>query len=187
MKSFTIATLCVGLVVAPLVAKAADLVLFDGLGRPVAVIMPQAAPLAMPAIPADLFDQQDASLGRMMQAMRTMEAAFSSNPMSLDPAAFGPLQPGVAEITTSFSDGHSFCSRTVTYQQQNGGEPIIQVRQTGDSCTALPAASRRGTVPAVLPEDAAPQQAVPQDNPNSPKLIRVEYRHRVHQAQPSRG
>ena len=182
MKPFAVAALCAGLAAAPLVAKAADLVLFDASGSPVAVLVPEAA-----AIPSGLLQQQDAVLDHMTQSMRDMEAAFSASTLPLDPAGFGRLQTGAAVVTTSFSDGRNSCSRTITYKQRDGGGPLVQVRQTGDACGELFPGAEPGSVPVALPEDATPQRVVPHDNPSSPKLIRVDYRHPVGKPHPTRG
>jgi hypothetical protein len=184
MKSLAIVAVCAGLAAAPIVAKAADLVLFDAAGRPVAVLVPTAE-TAAPMMPTDIFAQQDAMLNRMMQTMTRMDAAFMSGPLSMDPAAFGNGQPGSTVITTSFSDGRSSCSRTVTYDQRGGGgSPIMQVRQTGDGCDALPGSPAGGAVPAALPSEPAPRTFTPAINPNSPQLIHVAYRHPVVKPKP---
>ena len=187
MKPFTIAALCAGLAAAPLIAKAADLVLYDGAGRPVAVLVSTAEPTALPAFPAGLFTEQDAILDRMMQNMRTMQAAFSSGTMPMLPAALGS-QPGSTVVMTSFTDGRSSCSRTVTYEQRGSGAPVVQVRQTGDACGGLPAMREGATLPVAAPEPApklrapdplAPEEIVPAPTSRSPQLIRVDYRHPV--------
>ena len=182
MKPLSIAALCVGLAAVPLVAKAADLLLVDASGQPVAVLVPSAEQTMGPA---EMFAQQDAILDRMMQTMSRMNAAFMSGPMSMDPATFGNAQPGSAVIITSFSDGRSSCSRTVTYDQRSGGggSPVVQVRQTGDGCGSLPVPPTGATVPAALPSDAAPHSFGPA-NPNSPQLTHVVYRHAVVKSRP---
>ena len=176
MKSLTIAALCAGLVAVPLVGRAAELVLFDGVGQPVAVLVPTGAPLDMPGFPAGLLARQDAMMDRMMQ---TMQAAFDDAPSGLATAAFGPMQPGSTIVTTSFSDGHTSCSRTISYEQRGNAAPLMKVSQTGDACDMLASPGRPSTVPAALPERApAPEMVAPaQIRPNGLDLIRVSYHH----------
>ena len=175
MKALTIVALCTGLAAAPLLARAADLVLFDNAGRPVAVLVPQETP-TMAGLADPWFAEQDAIMDRMM---RTMDAAFSSGPMPLDPAGLGRMSPGSTVITTSFSDGRTSCTRTMRYEQRGNAPPVVNVSQTGDACGTL-----RGpgtdpghtttTVPAALP---APDAAAPSALPGEAKLIRVMDRH----------
>ena len=178
MKSLTIAALCAGLAAVPLAAKAAELVLCDDAGRPVAVLVPAAAPLDMPGFPSGLFAQQEAMINRMMQ---TMEAGFDGGPIGLSPAEFGSMQRGSTIVTTSFSDGQNSCSRTITYEQRGNAAPLMRVSQSGGGCDALPAPGRTTPVPAALPDRVpapAPDMVAPQQvRPTGPDLIRVSYRH----------
>ncbi len=177
MKSLTIAALCAGLAAIPLAAKAAELVLIDATGRPVAVLVPATAPLDMPGFPSGLFAQQEALMNRMMQ---TMEAGFDGAPIGLSPAEFASVQPGSTIVATSFSDGHDSCSRMITYEQHGNAAPVMKVSQTGDGCDALPAPGRTVPVPAAAPERApapAPDRVAPEQfGPTGPNLIRVSYR-----------
>jgi hypothetical protein len=192
MKPIAVAALCAaGLLAAPLAAKAAEYLLVDAnTGEPVAVVAGPTMPVAMP----DIFAEQDAIMAHMVREMRAMEAAFASGPAfaapagGLTPAALAGMTPGSTIVTTSFSDGSQSCSRTVVYEQNGRGAPIAHVSQTGDACSALPAISGATPVPAALPDEMAPpERVVPAANPDSPKLIRVDYRHPVTQPAPKRG
>jgi hypothetical protein len=203
MKKIVLAGLCAGLAAAPLMARAADLLLVDAAGRPVAIVpmmqveatpmqqmsamqMPtmQMPTMQMPTMPmpglhdvgfpvAGIFAQQDALLRRMMGDMQAMS---NFNMPAADSAA---MPPGSTVIMSSFSDGHGSCSRTVTYRAQpNGAAPIMNVSQTGDACVALPGGgvtgpSPRATTPVAAPEEAAPRPALP----GNTRLYRVDYRH----------
>ncbi|WP_158741999.1 hypothetical protein [Acidisphaera sp. L21] len=188
MKKIVLAGLCAGLAAAPLMARAADLLLVDAAGRPVAIVpmmqveatpMPQMPAMQMPGLHdvgfpvAGIFAQQDALLRRMMGDMQAMS---NFNMPAADSAA---MPPGSTVIVSSFSDGHGSCSRTATYRAQpNGAAPIMNVSQTGDACVALPGGgvtgpSPRATTPVAAPEEAAPRPALP----GNTRLYRVDYRH----------
>ncbi len=151
MKTLMIAGLCAGLTAAPLAVRAADFVLYDQVGQPVAVLVPVATPsiladqVGFPV--ADLFAEQDAMLRRMMVDMQAVQAAA-------DPAA--DIRPGSTVMVSSFSDGRTSCSRTVTYQMRTGAAPLINVSQTGDGCGPASAPAAQATTPLRLVTGATP-------------------------------
>ena len=185
MRTLTIAGLCAALAAVPLIAKAADLVLYDQAGQPVAVLVPVARSSLPPMLEqplgfslAGLFAQQDALIRGMMTDMQAVEATTLP-----DPATMG-VGPGSTIVVSSFSDGRSSCSRTVIYQARPGAAPLVNVSQTGDACGAPPAANPRAVVPAAEPEaPVAPRVAVPA----APRLYQIDYRHRVTAPQAHRG
>jgi hypothetical protein len=169
MKSLAIVAVCAGLAAAPIVAKAADLVLFDAAGRPVAVLVPTAETAAT-MMPTDIFAQQDAMLNRMMQTMTRMDAAFMSGPLSMDPAAFGNGQPGSTVITTSFSDGRSSCSRTVTYDQRGGGQSDHASAPDRRRMRCAAGLARRGCSAGRAPERTCPAHFHARHQPEQPAV-----------------
>jgi L-aminopeptidase/D-esterase-like protein len=178
MKKFTVAALCAGLLAAPLVAKAAELVLVNSAGQPVAVVVPVAEPMAMPMMPtafpiADIFAQQDAMMRRMVSDMQALQAAAFAAPIGQMNAG-----PGSTMVISSFSSGRGSCSRTISYEAQPGGAtPIVHVQQTGNACGAMPAPNPRATVPVAEPEQeqVAPKPATP----GGTRLYQIDYRHKV--------
>ena len=170
MRLLAAAALVAGFAATPIGTKAADLLLIDSTGHPVGIVV--TAPLSLSSIPATLFDEQDALLAGMM---RRVEAAFDpAAPAGL--ASFKPLQPGAAVITTSFSDGRTSCSRTVTYEQTGRAAPIVQIHQSGTGCGALPPAGDSSPTPVALPAPA-PGVVNPPAPSTKPQLTRVDYRH----------
>ena len=162
MKTLMIAGLCAGLTAAPLAVRAADVVLYDQVGQPVAVLVPVATPsiladrVGFPV--ADLFAEQDAMLRRMMVDMQA----------AADPAA--GIRPGSTVMVSSFSDGRTSCSRTVTYQMRTGAAPLINVSQTGDGCGPASAPAAQATTPAAEPAAPVPQA------PGGTRLYQIDYR-----------
>ncbi len=181
MRILTIAGLCAGLAVAPLAAQAADLVLYDAAGHPVATLVPMQAALlpdqdvGLPL--AGLFAQQDVLLQRMMSDMQALQTGAISG---LNPA---DVAPGMTVVMSSVSDGRSACSRTVSYQMRPGATPVVQVSQTGDGCGGAAA-------PAVTPRDTTPvaEPAIPTVRPHpGPRLYQIDYRHPVTARPPTHG
>ena len=190
MKRLTTAALCAGLAALPLSGRAADYLLFGPSDEPVAIMVPiDSSPRMMmpPGFPADLFAQQAAMMNQMLSNLRAMDAAVPFGAAGF-PAVM-PQQAGLSGgtiVVSSFSSGHGTCSRTVTYEGRPNAAPVVQVRQTGDACGALPPEGQPGTVPAALPDtkpEAAPEPAVL----NTPHLIRVDYRHPERAAATHRG
>jgi hypothetical protein len=178
MKKFAITALCAGLLAAPLAVRAAELVLVNSAGEPVAVVVPVGQPMAMPMMPAafpmaDIFAQQDAMMRRVMNEMQALQQAAFAAPVA---------GPGSTMVMSSFSSGQGSCSQTISYQAQPGGAaPIVHVQQTGNACGALPTPNPRATVPVAEPEQ---EQVVPKPTtPGGTRIYQIDYRHKVAQPQ----
>jgi hypothetical protein len=204
MKKVAKLALFAGLVAAPLSLRAADLVLFSPTGQPVAVVqMPSEAvmlpsPIDFPA--AGLFAQQDAMIRRMMDDVHALATAspFGDNGLEsafapqFAPVVAGAGSPGSMVMISSFTDGRTSCSRTVSYQARPNAAPLVQVSQTGSACAALPAA---GSAPITVSEPDQPRPP-PLEQPRlaphpmgsaGPQLYRIDYRHPVAAAHADRG
>ena len=196
MKRLAIAGLCAGLLAAPLIAKAAEYVLVDQTGEPVAVVVPLSEHAVMPmqmgfpmaGLPmqigfpvANMFAQQDAMIRRMMSDFSSLPTMGAELPSGAVPGA------GSTITISSFSSANGSCSRTVVYSgQANGGAPVMHVSQTGDACGALPAVNPQAAVPAAEPET---ERAAPPVShvPGGTKLYQIDYRHHKAAAPALRG
>ena len=165
--------------------SAQQVVLYDITGRPVAVLTPleagapapqQLHPVAVESVLAsDPFAQMDAMMNAMMARMDQLAAM----PF---PGAGGPMTvampggPGEVLISSFSSGGHGSCSQTITYRSDGTGQPKVDVRQSGDACSALAGPGGR-TVPAALPEPQ-PENVAPAAEPGQ-RLYKIDYRHPV--------
>ncbi len=191
--------LCAGLLGAPLAAaQAADLLLVTPAGQPIAVVqMPDQAamipaPIDFPGI--GLFAQQDAMIRRMMEDVQVLQNASAMGEPAMQEALMPgfPQQaaPGSMVVVSSFSNGRQSCSRTVTYQSQANGAPVMHVSQTGSACGAMPAGGSAAPLTVDAPQEvpqAAPQAAPRPLLPAGSQFYRVDYRHPVTAANPEHG
>ncbi len=197
MKKLAVAGLCAGLLASPLIAKAAELLLVNSAGQPVAIVVPMAQTMPMPSVfpMADIFAEQDAMMRRMMNDIQTLQTAAFASPRGMIPAGMGlngiNPGPGSTLVMSSFSSGQGSCSRTISYEGQPGGAaPIVHVQQSGNACGALPVMNPRATVPVAEPEQIAPEREHVAPTPATPggtQLYRIDYRHKVTAPQTHRG
>ena len=200
MKNVAKLALFAGLVAAPLSLRAADLVLFSPAGQPVAVVQMPAEAVMLPR-PIDfpvagLFAQQDAMIRRMMDDVHALATASlfddngveSASAPEFAPGAVGAASPGSMVMISSFSDGKTLCSRTVSYQTRPNAAPLVRVSQTGSACGALPAPS---SAPITVSEPDQPRAVSPEQprtlSPNGPRLYRIDYRRPVAGPHADRG
>jgi hypothetical protein len=146
-------------------------VLYDAAGRPVAVLVPleTAAPAAVPAPELDpllrLAAAEDAMMAGMLARLHALAAALAA-PESL------ALPPGTRAVVSTFMlDGRGVCGRTVTYEGDGSGAPVVRVRESGSGCGSAGPQPDAGAAPAA----AAPEPAAPAVE--TPRLIRAGYRH----------
>jgi hypothetical protein len=136
--------------------------------------MPMAAPMMDTAFPfpADMMRQMDEM---MANAQRVFASPSWANPDQTIQAAMRGMPQGGAGVSgvvvTSFSDGHSTCTRRVTYMG-NGAAPKVEVSATGGGCAGAGIPAARPSIPAAEPD-------IQMQQPTVPHTLRVENRTRV--------
>lgn len=136
--------------------------------------MPMAAPMMDTAFPfpVDMMRQMDEM---MANAQRVFASPSWANPdQTIEAAMRGMPQAGAGVsgvVITSFSDGHSTCTRRVTYMG-NGAAPKVEVSATGGGCAGA-------GIPAATPSIPATEPDIQMQQPAIPHTLRVDNRSRV--------
>ena len=136
--------------------------------------MPMSGPMSDAAFPfpSDMMRQMDQMMADTQRVFdspawtapdQTIEAAMQDMPQ------LGGRMAGV--VVTSFSDGHSTCTRRVTYSG-NGAAPKVEVSATGGGCGSAGIPAAAPSTPAAMPDYVAPRPAIP-------RTLRVENRSRT--------
>jgi hypothetical protein len=150
------------------------LVLPGGMLRVMPMAMPMSGPMVDAAFPfpSDMMRQMDQM---MADTQRVFDSpAWTAPDQSIEAAMRGMPQAGgpvAGVVVTSFSDGHSTCTRRITYSG-NGAAPKVEVSATGGGCASAGIPTAAPSTPAAMPDVVTPQPAVPH-------TLRVENRTRM--------